>query len=80
MAVGVVRRRGRELLPSGKARPSGGAGPSQPGIAEQGNRAALAELGKIRAVLPAGAGRVTPREFETIAAQSFDRPWLAGLA
>ena len=57
-----------------------GSWPSQPGIAEQGNRAALAELGEIRAVLPAGAGAVTPREFETLAAQSFDRPWLAGLA
>ncbi len=56
-----------------------GSWPAQPGVAEQGNRAALADLGEIRAVLPEGAGGVTPREFETLAGQAFDRGWLAGL-
>ncbi len=57
-----------------------GSWPSQPGIAEQGNRAALADLGPIRAVLPAGAGEATPKEFETVSAQAFDGAWIAGLA
>lgn len=56
-----------------------GSWPPQPGIAEQGNRAALADLGHIRAVLPAGAGAATPQEFETVSAQAFDRAWVAGL-
>ena len=57
-----------------------GSWPSQPGVAAQGNRAALADLGEVRAVLPAGAGGVSPREFETLAARAFDPAWLAGLA
>lgn len=54
-----------------------GAWPRDPGVAEQGNRDALAELAPVRAVLPAGAAAGT--DFETISAGAFDPDWLAGL-
>lgn len=56
-----------------------GAWPAQPGVAEQGNRAALAELADIRAVLPAGAARLSPAEFQALGVRAFDRNWIAGL-
>lgn len=54
-----------------------GAWPRQPGVAEQGNRADLANLAPVRAVLPAGAASAP--DFEAISAAAFDRDWLAGL-
>lgn len=56
-----------------------GAWPSDPGVAEQGNRDALAELGPVRAVLPAGAGAMTAGGFEAMSAAAFDTAWVAGL-
>lgn len=56
-----------------------GAWPADPGIAEQGNRAALAQQAEVRAVLPAGAGALTPADFEALSAAAFDRHWIASL-
>jgi dethiobiotin synthetase len=56
-----------------------GAWPQRPGVAEAGNREALGRLADVRAVLPAGAGAVSPQEFARISAAAFDPGWLAGL-
>ncbi len=56
-----------------------GAWPENPGVAESGNREALAQLAPVRAVLPAGAGRLGAGEFEAMCAEAFDRGWLTGL-
>ncbi|CRZ14515.1 dethiobiotin synthase [Mycolicibacterium neworleansense] len=56
-----------------------GAWPENPGVAELGNREALARLAPVRAVLPAGAGGGTAEEFEALCANAFDRDWLTGL-
>ncbi|MGK2867198.1 MAG: dethiobiotin synthase [Mycobacterium sp.] len=56
-----------------------GAWPADPGIAEQGNRAALAQQAEVRAVLPAGAGALTPADFEALSVAAFDRHWIASL-
>lgn len=56
-----------------------GSWPADPGVAEQGNREALAALGDIRAVLPAGAGALSPQRFADISAAGFDRNWIASL-
>jgi dethiobiotin synthetase len=57
-----------------------GAWPSNPGIAEEGNREALATLAPVRAVLPSGAGRLSAADFEAMSATAFDRSWLTSLA
>lgn len=57
-----------------------GAWPDHPGVAESGNRDALARLAPVRAVLPAGAGRASAEEFEKICTDAFDLNWLTGLA
>lgn len=54
-----------------------GSWPADPGVAEQGNREALAQLAPVRAVLPAGAAQAP--DFHAISAAGFDRDWLAGL-
>ncbi|MGV0836991.1 dethiobiotin synthase [Mycolicibacterium thermoresistibile] len=56
-----------------------GAWPAQPGAAELTNRDALARLAPVRAVLPAGAGSLSPGEFEQFAASAFAPDWVAGL-
>ncbi|MED5815574.1 dethiobiotin synthase [Mycolicibacterium sp. 050232] len=56
-----------------------GSWPESPGVAESGNREALARLAPVRAVLPAGAGDASAAEFEKICADAFDRDWLIGL-
>ena len=56
-----------------------GAWPLDPGIAETGNRDALAKLAPLRAVLPAGAGAMSVAEFEAMSAGAFDPQWVAGL-
>ncbi|UUO00292.1 dethiobiotin synthase [Mycolicibacterium novocastrense] len=56
-----------------------GAWPSAPGVAEQGNREALAELAPVRAILPAGAGALTAAEFERMSAGAFDPAWVRSL-
>ncbi|MDV3124719.1 dethiobiotin synthase [Mycobacterium sp. 21AC1] len=56
-----------------------GAWPDEPGVAEQGNRSALAELAPVRAVLPAGAAVRSAADFEVMSAEAFDRGWIEGL-
>nr|WP_090341811.1 dethiobiotin synthase [Mycolicibacterium malmesburyense]CRL71895.1 dethiobiotin synthase [Mycolicibacterium malmesburyense] len=56
-----------------------GASPSDPDIAAQDNRDALAELAPVRAVLPAGAGALSVRQFEAMSAAAFDPDWIATL-
>jgi len=57
-----------------------GAWPGEPGVAEAGNRDALARLGEVRAVLPAGAGALSADEFESMSATAFDAQWVTTLA
>jgi dethiobiotin synthetase len=57
-----------------------GAWPREPGVAEVGNRDALARLGDVRAVLPAGAGALDADEFELMSAAAFDAQWVTSLA
>lgn len=56
-----------------------GAWPAEPGVAELGNRDALGELARVRAVLPAGAGGMSAEEFTAVSADSFDRRWIESL-
>jgi dethiobiotin synthetase len=57
-----------------------GAWPSEPGVAEAGNREALRRLATVRAVLPAGAGAMSAAEFESMSAHAFDAQWVTSLA
>jgi dethiobiotin synthetase len=57
-----------------------GAWPREPGVAEVGNRDALAKLDEVRAVLPAGAGALAAEEFESMSAAAFDTQWVTSLA
>ncbi len=54
-----------------------GSWPDAPGVAESGNREALAALAPVRAVLPAGAA--TAGDFGEISEAAFDADWLASL-
>ena len=56
-----------------------GSWPADPGIAEEGNRKALAELAPLRAVLPAGAGALSSAAFETMSRAAFDQAWVESL-
>ncbi len=56
-----------------------GAWPADPGVAEEGNREALADMASLRAVLPAGAGVLDSAAFETMSASAFDSDWVASL-
>jgi dethiobiotin synthetase len=56
-----------------------GTWPARPGAAETGNRDALARMAPLRAVLPAGAGTLTPQEFAQMSASAFDPDWVKGL-
>ncbi|OBF27090.1 dethiobiotin synthase [Mycobacterium sp. ACS1612] len=57
-----------------------GAWPRDPDVAETGNRDALARLAPVRAVLPAGAGASSARDFESMSAAAFDTQWVTSLA
>jgi dethiobiotin synthetase len=56
-----------------------GAWPAEPGVAELGNREALAALADVRAVLPAGASALTSEAFQALSVDAFDRSWIASL-
>ncbi|MGV0850111.1 dethiobiotin synthase [Mycolicibacterium phlei] len=56
-----------------------GAWPPEPGVVELGNRRALEGLAPVRAVLPAGAGSLSPSEFEATCAAAFDADWVKSL-
>lgn len=56
-----------------------GSFPADPDAAETSNRSALAGLAPVRAVLPAGAGRLAPGDFTAMAAAAFDPDWVRGL-
>ncbi|WP_102140951.1 dethiobiotin synthase [Mycobacterium hubeiense] len=56
-----------------------GAWPSQPGVTEVDNRAALARLAPVRAVLPEGAGSLSAVDFESMSAAAFDSEWVESL-
>jgi len=56
-----------------------GAWPTEPGVAEVGNREALGALAPVRAVLPAGAGALSATEFEAMSESVFDAAWVASL-
>lgn len=56
-----------------------GAWPADAGVAEDDNRVELGRLAPLRAVLPAGAGALSPEEFAATATAAVDPGWLAGL-
>lgn len=56
-----------------------GSWPARPGAAESGNRAALARLAPVRAVLPAGAAALDHAGFAALAGEAFDSNWVTGL-
>ncbi|MDY6998820.1 MAG: dethiobiotin synthase [Actinomycetota bacterium] len=56
-----------------------GAWPADPGVAEVGNRDALARLAPVRAAMPAGVAGVGSTDFERVSAQAFDRAWVESL-
>lgn len=56
-----------------------GSWPTDPGVAEAGNRQALERIASVRAALPAGAGSRSADEFETISRSAFDPVWVASL-
>lgn len=72
-----------EALAAGKLSCAGlvvGSWPDDPGPAEVSNRAALAELAPVRAVLASGAAAVDPARFAALARDAFDPVWVGGLA
>jgi dethiobiotin synthetase len=56
-----------------------GSWPQEPGLAESSNRGALEDIAPVRAVLPAGAGRLSPGEFAVVSAKAFDPQWVSSL-
>ena len=56
-----------------------GSWPHAPGAAEEFNRDALERLAPVRAVLPAGAAALSPRDFAAMAWTAFDPDWFTGL-
>jgi dethiobiotin synthetase len=56
-----------------------GSWPALPGAAETYNRGTLARLAPVRAVLPGGAGSLTPPDFAVMSRQAFGGEWVAGL-
>lgn len=56
-----------------------GSWPHEPGLAETSNRGALADIAPVRAVLPDGAGRLSPAEFAAVSAKAFDPQWVSSL-
>jgi dethiobiotin synthetase len=56
-----------------------GSWPAQPGAAETYNRGTLARLAPVRAVLPGGAGSLTPPHFAEMSRQAFGAEWVAAL-
>ena len=57
-----------------------GSWPEFPGAAETHNRVALARLGPVRAVLPAGSGALSAMAFAQMSRRVFDPDWVKGLA
>ncbi|ODR08457.1 dethiobiotin synthase [Mycobacterium sherrisii] len=57
-----------------------GSWPPQPGAVHTSNRSALGRLAPVRAVLPAGAGSMSPDEFAAVSTAAFDRDWVTALA
>ena len=56
-----------------------GSWPDAPGAAAEFNRDALERLAPVRAVLPAGAAALSPRDFAAMAWTAFDPVWFTGL-
>jgi dethiobiotin synthetase len=56
-----------------------GAWPDEPGAAELSNREALGRIAPLRAVLPAGAGRLSPTDFAAVSSGAFDSRWVSSL-
>ena len=56
-----------------------GAWPQARGAAEAYNRQVLAGLAPLRAVLPAGAGALSPEAFAEMSRTAFDADWVGGL-
>lgn len=56
-----------------------GSWPQEPGLAEESNRGALDDIAPVRAVLPAGAGRLSPGDFAAVSAKAFAPQWVSNL-
>ena len=57
-----------------------GSWPTAPGMAEEFNHRALANLAPLRAVLPADAAALSRADFAVMAGRAFDPDWVAGLS
>jgi dethiobiotin synthetase len=57
-----------------------GAWPRRPGVVELGNLEALSTMAPMRAVLPDGAGALSPAQFESMSTAAFDPQWVRDLA
>ena len=53
--------------------------PDAPGLAEASNRAALERIAPVRAVLPAGAGALSPADFAELSRRAFAPGWVSTL-
>jgi dethiobiotin synthetase len=56
-----------------------GSWPSEPGVAESSNRAALDRIAAVRAVLPSGAGALPSPDFADLSAGAFASDWVRSL-
>lgn len=56
-----------------------GTWPAAPGPVETSNRDALERIAPVRAVLPSGAGNVTPSEFADLSVSAFAADWVQSL-
>lgn len=56
-----------------------GAWPAHPGPVEEFNRRELARQAPLLALIPAGAGALTPEQFDTLSAEAIDADWLKDL-
>ncbi|MDR3660033.1 MAG: dethiobiotin synthase [Mycobacterium sp.] len=56
-----------------------GSWPLDPGPVEVSNRSALDWIAPVRAVLPAGAGGLSPDEFAAVSADAFETQWVSSL-
>jgi dethiobiotin synthetase len=56
-----------------------GSWPAQPDAVQNSNRAALARMAPLRALLPAGAGALNSDAFTAVSMRAFDRAWIRSL-
>ena len=56
-----------------------GSWPDEPDVADLSNRVALERIAPVQAVLPAGAGALSPEAFAAVSSGAFDSRWVSSL-